>query len=146
MDSTAIATTMPPRRYGARHITRWSLSLASCEATICCHRACARAVSARRTPWSSPSPSCENTHKTQLLASVYRTFYLAIKFSKLSQKRHETFHSRHWRYKIHLIRKYSKKAEELSKLSISNANNGQKSLKIPIPKEASQKLGAHERQ
>ncbi len=48
MDSTAIATTMPPGRYGARHIARWSVSVASCEATICCHRACARAVSARR--------------------------------------------------------------------------------------------------
>ena len=32
MDSTAIATTMPPGRYGARHIARWSVSLASCEA------------------------------------------------------------------------------------------------------------------
>ncbi len=77
MDSTAIATTMPPGRYGARHIARWSVSVASCEATICCHRACSRAVSGRRTPWSSPSPWCETQHKTQLLASVYRTFYLA---------------------------------------------------------------------
>ncbi len=77
MDLTAIATTMPPGRYGARHIARLSVSLASCEATTCCHRACARAVSARRTPWSSPSLSCENTHKTQLLASVYCTFLLA---------------------------------------------------------------------
>ena len=77
MDSTAIATTMPPGRYGARHIPRWSISLASCEATICCHRACARAVSARRTPWSSPSPLVKTQHKTQLLARVYCTFLLA---------------------------------------------------------------------
>ncbi len=33
MDSTAIATTMPPGRYGASHIARWSISVASCEAT-----------------------------------------------------------------------------------------------------------------
>ena len=26
-DSTAIATTMPPGRYGARHIDRWSVSV-----------------------------------------------------------------------------------------------------------------------
>jgi hypothetical protein len=32
-DSTAIATTMPPGRYGARHFDRWSISVASCEAT-----------------------------------------------------------------------------------------------------------------
>ena len=41
------------------------------------HRACACAVLARRTPWSSPSPLVKTQHKTQLLASVYRTFYLA---------------------------------------------------------------------
>jgi hypothetical protein len=29
----ASSTTMPPVRYGARHIDRWSLSVASCEAT-----------------------------------------------------------------------------------------------------------------
>jgi hypothetical protein len=33
VDSTAIATTMPPGRYGARHIDRWSISVTSCEAT-----------------------------------------------------------------------------------------------------------------
>ena len=76
-DSTAISTTMPPGRYGARHIDRWSVSVASCEATKFRHRACARAVSARRTPWSSPSPLVKTQHKTQLLASVYCTFLLA---------------------------------------------------------------------
>jgi hypothetical protein len=35
MDSTAIATTMPPGRYGARHIPRWSVSVASC---VCSRR------------------------------------------------------------------------------------------------------------
>ena len=68
---------MPPGRYGARHAARWSASVASCEATRCRHRACARAVSARRTPWSSSLPSCQNTNKTQLLASDYCTFLLA---------------------------------------------------------------------
>ena len=62
MDSTAIAMTMPPGRYGARHIDRWSVSVASCKATRQRHRACA----------------------------VYRTFYLAIQFLKLAQKRHKT--------------------------------------------------------
>ena len=32
------------------------------------------------------------------------------------------------------------------KHKLSNANNGQKSLKLPIVKEACQKVGAHERQ
>ena len=64
MESTAIATTMPPGRYGVRHITQWSI---------------ARTVLDQQTPWSSPSPSCENTnHKNKklLLASGYRTFLL----------------------------------------------------------------------
>jgi len=86
MESTAIATTMPPGRYVARHIAWWSVLVASCEATICHHRACARAVSARRTPWSSSSLSCETQHKTQLLASVYRTFYLAKLLIFLTRK------------------------------------------------------------
>jgi hypothetical protein len=73
----AIETTKPPGRYGARHATQWSTSVASCEATRCHHWACARAISARRTPWSSLSLSCQNTNKTQLLASDYHTFYLA---------------------------------------------------------------------
>jgi len=30
-----------------------------------------------RTPWLSPSPLVKTQHKTQLLASVYRTFLLA---------------------------------------------------------------------
>jgi hypothetical protein len=68
---------MPPGRCGARHITRLSVSVASYEATRFRHRACARAVSARRTPWSSPSQLCETQHKTQLLASAYHTFLLA---------------------------------------------------------------------
>ena len=72
MELTAIATTMPPGRYVARHVARWSLLVASCEATICHHRASARTISVRWMPWSSPSPSCETQHQTQLLASVYR--------------------------------------------------------------------------
>ena len=77
----AIATTMPQGRCGARHIAQWSVSVASCEASIWRHRACAHTVSARRTPWSSPSPSCENTNKTQLLASGYCTFLLTNRFA-----------------------------------------------------------------
>jgi len=86
MDSTAIVMTMPPGRYGARHIAQWSVSVASCEATICHHRACARTVSTRRTPWSLTSPSWETQHKTQLLASVYRTFYIVKLLIFITQK------------------------------------------------------------
>ncbi len=68
---------MPPGRYNARHITQWSVLVASCKATRCHYLACACAVLARRTPWSLPSPSCQNTNNTQLLASNYRTFILA---------------------------------------------------------------------
>ncbi len=40
-------------------------------------RTCSRAVSARWTLWSSPSWLFETQNKTQLLASIYCTFYLA---------------------------------------------------------------------
>ena len=73
----AIVTTMPPGRYGARHVTQWSVLAASCEATGCCHRTCACDVLARWTPWSLLLPSGQNTNKTQLLASDYCTFLLA---------------------------------------------------------------------
>jgi hypothetical protein len=44
MDSTAIATTMPPGRYGARHIARCSVSVASCEATMLLSGVCSRRI------------------------------------------------------------------------------------------------------
>ncbi len=53
--STAIAMTMPTGQYGVRHIAQWSVSVASCKAPKRRHRASARAVLARRTPWSSSS-------------------------------------------------------------------------------------------
>jgi hypothetical protein len=59
--------TMLTGQYGARHIARWSVSVASCEAPKRRHRASA---------WLSSSPLVKTQHKTQLLASVYRTFYL----------------------------------------------------------------------
>ena len=43
---TVIATTMPTGRYGARHVTQWSVSVASCKATwmpplgVCLRRIC----------------------------------------------------------------------------------------------------------
>jgi len=86
----AIAMTMPPGRYGVMHIARWSVLVASCEATRFHHRACARAVLARRTPWSSPSPLVKTQHKTQLLASVYRTFLLAKLSNFVTRKRPST--------------------------------------------------------
>jgi hypothetical protein len=78
--------TMPPGRYGARHIAWWSVSVASCEAIRFRHRVCARAISARRTPWSSHSPLVKTQHKTQLLAIVYRTFLLAKLSNFVTQK------------------------------------------------------------
>jgi hypothetical protein len=98
-DSTAIATTMPPGRYGARHATRWSASVTLCEATRCRHWACARAISARRKPWSSPSPSCQNTNKTQLLASDYCTFFTSKVIYFCNPK--GTLYSRHQCNKLH---------------------------------------------
>ena len=71
-----IVTTTPPGKYGAKHDNQWCILVASCKATRCHHRV-ARAISARQMPWSLPSPSCQNTNKTQLLASDYRTFLLA---------------------------------------------------------------------
>ncbi len=44
MDSTAIVTTMPPGRYGARHIARWSISVASCEANMLPSGVCSRRI------------------------------------------------------------------------------------------------------
>jgi hypothetical protein len=51
----AISIAMQMRRYNAGHITQWSTSRASLEATGCRHRASARAVSPRRPPWSTNS-------------------------------------------------------------------------------------------
>jgi hypothetical protein len=74
MQLTMNAMTMPMGQYGARHITRWRVLVASCEAPKRRHRASARAVLARQMPWPSLSPLVKTQHKTQLLASVYRTF------------------------------------------------------------------------
>jgi len=62
---TTNPTTMPTGQYGVSHIARWSVSVASCEAPKRRHRASARAVLARRTPWSSSSSSWRK-HNTQL--------------------------------------------------------------------------------
>jgi hypothetical protein len=48
---TTILIAMPPGRYGAMHITRWSTSVASCKATRSCHWASARAVLPRQLLW-----------------------------------------------------------------------------------------------
>ena len=63
----------------ARHIARWSVSVASCEAPKRRHRASARAVLARRTPWSLMRPRKKTQNTTRLLASAYRTFLLVIR-------------------------------------------------------------------
>ncbi len=85
----ANAMTMPAGQYSARHIARWSVSVASCEAPKCHHRASARAVSARRTPWSSSSSSSWWKHNTQLtfIASDHRTFLLTKLRRKASTKK-----------------------------------------------------------
>ncbi len=77
MELRAIVMTMLPGRYGTRHATRWSASMASCKATRCHHQTCAHAVLARQMPLSSLLPLSQNTNKKQLLASNYCTFLLA---------------------------------------------------------------------
>ena len=52
MKLTVNALAMPPGRYGAWHIDRWSVTVASSEAPKRRHQASAHAVSARRMPWS----------------------------------------------------------------------------------------------
>ncbi len=80
--------TMPTGQYGARHIARWSVLVASWEAPKRRHRASARAVLARRTPWSSSSSSSWQKYKTQLLlASNCRTFLLTKAISNRGTKR-----------------------------------------------------------
>ncbi len=60
-ESMAILIAMAMQRYDAGHITRWSTSGASLEATGCRHRSSACAVSPCRPPWSKNS---KQTHKT----------------------------------------------------------------------------------
>ena len=60
-ESMAISTAMAMQRYDAGHITRWSTSRASLEATGCRHWASACAVLPRQRPWSTNS---NKTHKT----------------------------------------------------------------------------------
>ncbi len=73
----ANATTIPPGRYDASHISWWSILVASSKAPKRRHRTSARAVSPRRPPWSSMAATQQTQQKTQLLASDYDTFYLA---------------------------------------------------------------------
>ena len=60
-ESMSISIAMAMQRYDAGHITQWSTSRASLEATGCRHRASACAVLPRRPPWSKNS---NKTHKT----------------------------------------------------------------------------------
>ena len=60
-ESMAISTAMAMQRYDAGHITRWSTSRASLEATGCRYWSSACAVLPRRPPWSKNS---NQTHKT----------------------------------------------------------------------------------
>ena len=56
-----ILITMQMQQYDAGHITQWSTSRASLEATGCCHWASACVVLPKRPPWST---NTLNTHKT----------------------------------------------------------------------------------
>jgi hypothetical protein len=93
MKSAVNATTMPPGSYGVRHIVRWSVLMASCEANKRRHWASTHVVSARQTPWlSSLSSSSEpgrrkgrrrrhrvkTQRKTMVLPNNYRTFLLVV--------------------------------------------------------------------
>jgi hypothetical protein len=50
---TTILIAMPPGKYGAMHIAQWSTSVASWEATSCCHWANAQVVLPWQPPWST---------------------------------------------------------------------------------------------
>jgi hypothetical protein len=65
----AILITMQIWRCDVGHITHWSTSQASIEATGCRHWASVRTVSPWRLPWLTISNKTQNTNKTQLLAS-----------------------------------------------------------------------------
>jgi hypothetical protein len=138
----AIATTMPPGRYGARHIDRWSVSVASCEATKFRHRACARAVSARRTPWSSPSPLVKTQHKTQLLASVYRTFLLAKLLIFITRKGPST-HVIDATSFIKTCQQEKKGGSHQLHFQLSNVDSGQKFENLLSSHEAQKKVAPY---
>jgi hypothetical protein len=67
----AILMAMRIQRCNVRHITQWSASVASCEATRCPHWASARAVLPQRLPWSTI------LNKTKILLTKHN-FYLAF--------------------------------------------------------------------
>ncbi len=72
--SMAISIAMVMQRYDVGHITRWSTFRASLEATGCCHRLSACAVSPQQPPWSKNSNQTHKTltkHNFQLATTVH---------------------------------------------------------------------------
>ena len=61
MQSMPNAMTIQLGQYGTRHITQWSILVASCKAPKRRHWVKARAVLARLTLWSLLSSSSKNT-------------------------------------------------------------------------------------
>jgi hypothetical protein len=63
------------QRYDAGHITQWSTSIASLEATGCRHWVSHCAVLPRRPPWLTNSNETQKTNKKHFLASNYHPFF-----------------------------------------------------------------------
>ena len=87
-----ILIAMPPGQYGAMHNAQWSTSVASWEATRCCHRASALAVLPWRLPWSMILNETRK-HKngshpswSTFLRYCYINFFSVPKYSTLSTK------------------------------------------------------------
>ncbi len=83
----AILITMPPGLYNAINIAQWSATVASGEATKCCHWTSVHAILSQWPPWSSLL-EWENTHHTtNILLSNYCTFFTSCLWGVCNKKR-----------------------------------------------------------
>jgi len=92
--SLAILIVMAMQRYNAGHITQWSTSRASFEATGCRHRVMCPAsyrpggAMVKKIKWNT-----QNTNKTQFLASNYGTFWSLVVCENFNLKTNPLFSS-----------------------------------------------------
>ena len=140
----AISIAMAMQRYDAGRIARQSTSRASLEATRCHHRSSARIISPRRPPWSTNSLKQHKTltkHNYQLATTVHFKRQL---FVSISHPKTDPLLTHRCRKLRKIVTLHDESGRAKLTFQLSNANNGQKLLKLPIPKEACQKVGAHE--
>ncbi len=78
--------------YSTLNMAQWSTTVASQEATKCCHRASACAVLPRWPPWSSSLVWEKTIHTTYILPSNYCTFFLVVCKKFVIQNRPSTQH------------------------------------------------------